>query len=121
MDTTIKISIENKIYNATLEQNETAKQFTNLLPQEFNMNELNRNEKYVYLNVELPTKPYSPKHIEAGDIMLYGNNCLVVFYKSFDTPYSYTKIGHIERLEDLGNKNVTISFERWEKYTLFAI
>ena len=40
------------------------------------------------------------------------NNCLVVFYKSFDTSYSYTKIGHIENFEDLGNKNVTIKFEK---------
>ena len=44
--------------------------------------------------------------------MLYGNNCLVVFYKSFNTSYSYTKIGHIENLSDLGNKNVIIKFEK---------
>jgi hypothetical protein len=44
--------------------------------------------------------------------MLYGNNCLVVFYKSFDTSYSYTKIGHIESLNELENKNVLIKFEK---------
>lgn len=44
--------------------------------------------------------------------MLYGNNCLVVFYKSFDTSYSYTKIGHIDNLSDLGSRNITIKFER---------
>lgn len=112
MNETIKVNINNKIYTVTLEQNETAKQFEKMLPQSFNMNELNGNEKYVYLDKTLSTNPYSPKHIEAGDIMLYGNNCLVVFYKSFDTSYSYTKIGHIESLDDLGNKNVTIKFEK---------
>ena len=112
VDNTIKITINNKNYNATLEQNETAKQFFNMLPQEFSMNELNGNEKYVYLDNTLTTNPYNPKHIEAGDIMLYGNNCLVVFYKSFDTQYSYTKIGHIENFDDLGNKNITIKFEK---------
>lgn len=49
--------------------------------------------------------------IEAGNIMLYGNNCLVVFYKFFDTSYSYTKIDHIENLSDIGNGNIIIKFK----------
>ena len=112
MNTTIKVNIDNKSYTAKLEQNDTAKEFLNMLPQEFNMSELNGNEKYVYLNTNLFTNPYNPKHIEAGDIMLFGNDCLVVFYKSFDTPYSYTKIGHIVGLNTLDNKNISIKFEK---------
>ena len=112
MSTTIKVDIDNKTYTAKLEQNETAKKIINMLPQEFNMNELNGNEKYVYLDTTLPTNSYNPKHIESGDIMLYGNNCLVIFYKSFDTSYSYTKIGHIEDLNELENKNISIKFEK---------
>ena len=108
----VKATIKGKQYTIQLEDNETAKGFANLLPQEFNMSDLNGNEKYIYLNKTLPTNSYSPKHIETGDIMLYGNDCLVVFYKSFDTPYSYTKIGHIENFVDLGSKNVVIKFER---------
>lgn len=108
----INVIIDGKIYNTTLEKNETAQSFANMLPQEYNMSELNGNEKYIYLDNALPTNSYNPKHIECGDIMLYSNNCLVVFYKSFDTLYSYTKIGHIENFEDLGNKNVTIKFEK---------
>ena len=52
-----------------------------------------------------------PFIIEAGDIMLFGNNCLVVFYKSFNSSYSYTKIGHIENLEELEKNNMLIRFE----------
>ena len=111
-DTDIKAIINNKEYKVDLENNDTVKSFLELLPQEFNMNELNGNEKYINLNTTLPTNSYSPKHIDAGDIMLFGNNCLVVFYKSFDTSYSYTKIGHIDNLPDLGNRNITIRFEK---------
>lgn len=107
----IQLIINGKTYNAKIEENKTAQSFVNMLPVEYNMNELNGNEKYVYLENTLPTNQYSPKRIEAGDIMLYGNNCLVVFYKSFDTLYSYTKIGHIENLSDLGNGNVNIKFK----------
>ena len=108
----IKVSINDKEYDAIIENNETAKTFVSLLPQEFNMEELNGNEKYFYMGNSLPTNSYNPKHIEKGDIMLYGNNCLVVFYKSFDTSYSYTKIGHIDNLPDLGNDTVIVKFEK---------
>ena len=107
----LKVIIDGKTYNAKIEENETAQSFVNMLPVEYNMSELNGNEKYIYLDNTLPTNSYSPEHIEKGDIMLYGNNCLVVFYKSFNTSYSYTKIGHIEDLSDLGNGNIIIRFE----------
>lgn len=95
-----------------LEDNETALEFSKLLPLTVDMKELNGNEKYVYLDNSLPTNPYNPKHIEAGDVMIFGDNCLVVFYKSFDTSYSYTKIGHIDNLPNLGNKDVTVTIDK---------
>ena len=112
MENTIIVTIDNENYNMVLEQNETAKQFQEILPQKFNMNELNGNEKCVYLDTTLSTNSYNPKHIEAGDVMLFGNDCLVVFYKSFDTTYNYTKIGHIENLKDLGKSNITAEFRK---------
>ena len=110
--TNINVSINNKKYNAIIENNETTKTFISLLPQEYNMSELNENEKYIYLDKTFPTNSYKPNHIEKGDIMLYGNNCLVVFYKTFDTSYSYTKIGHIDNLPDLGNDSIIVKFEK---------
>ncbi len=108
----IKVTINDKIYNINLENNNTVEEFINLLPQEYNMNDLNNNEKYVYIDKSLSTNSYNPKHIEKGDVMLFGNNCLVIFYESFETSYSYTKIGHIDNLDDLGNGSIIAKFEK---------
>ena len=111
-DNNMIVIINDKEYKVDLEDNETVKNFLNILPKEFNMSELNGNEKYVYMDESLPTNPVNPKRINAGDIMLYGDNCLVIFYKSFDTSYSYTRIGHIDDLPNLGNENITVKFEK---------
>ena len=108
----VKVLIDKKGYTINLEDNETAKEFVNMLPLELNMNELNGNEKYIYLDTTLPTNSSNPKRINVGDVMLYGDNCLVIFYKSFDTSYSYTKIGHIDNLPNLGNDSISVKFEK---------
>lgn len=108
----IKVIINDIEYNINLEENETAKEFIKMLPQEYTMNELNGNEKYTYLDKSLPTDSYNPNQINKGDIMLFGDNCLVIFYKTFNTNYSYTKIGHIDNLQDLDNNNIKVKFTR---------
>ena len=108
----MKITINNKEYTINLEDNETVKELVSLLPLELNMSELNGNEKYVYLDESLPTNSYNPKHINSGDIMLFGDNCLVIFYDSFNTSYSYTKIGHIDNLPNLGNGSIKVVIDK---------
>lgn len=108
----MKLIINGKQYTANLESNETVERLINMLPLELNMSELNGNEKYIYLNENLPVNQYNPKEIKVGDIMLYGSNCLVIFYKSFNTSYSYTKIGHIDNLPDLGSDSIYVKLEK---------
>ncbi len=109
---TINVVIDGKNYIANLENNETVLEFLKMLPLTLHMSELNGNEKYYYLDNTLPTNFVNPENIEAGDIMLYGDDCLVIFYESFKTSYSYTKIGHIENMPHLDSNSITIQFTR---------
>ena len=107
---TIKINISGNDYTVKLENNETADSFMNILPKEYQMREANGNQKYVYLEYKLPVNEKAVKQIEAGDLMLDGEDCIILFYKSVKTSRKYTKIGHVEDLPHLGNSNITARF-----------
>lgn len=111
----LKITIGTSSFSASLENNATAKAFKEQLPLTLIMSELNNNEKYTDLEESLPTNSSNPKTIQNGDLMLYGSNTLVLFYKTFSTSYDYTKIGKIDNPEDLakalGSGNVSVTFE----------
>ena len=112
----LTVEIGGRGFSAIPEDNATAGAFSGLLPLTLDMNELNGNEKYCYLSQSLPSRPEKIGKIQAGDIMLYGDNCLVIFYKSFSTSYRYTRIGRIENPSALesavGKGNVTVEFKR---------
>lgn len=98
-----------------LEANATALAFTERLPQTFQMNDLHENEKYVYVDQSFPTNPTKQEQVRAGDVMVYGDNCIVLFYKDVKTSVHYTKIGEVVDL-DLGalfdgTDTVTVQFE----------
>lgn len=114
-DNKVTVTINGKQFNAVLYENETAEAFKSMLPMTITMNELNGNEKYYYFNQSLPTNSARPGTIREGDLMLYGSSCLVLFYETFQSSYSYTKIGYIEDTTGLqnalGSGNVTVRYE----------
>lgn len=114
-DGKIKISVGEKVFSATLFQSPAAEEFFSLLPLEMDMEELNGNEKYFYMDTSLPRDASCPGSVREGDIMLYGDSCIVIFYEGRPTTYSYTQLGRIEDprgLEEvLGAENVTVKIE----------
>lgn len=86
-------------FAVTLEDNPTARAFLQMLPLSLEMPDLNDNEKHVRLPGGLPTNATRPGTIRTGDVMLYGNDTFVVFYKTFPSGYSYTRIGRVTRLD----------------------
>ncbi|WEK71164.1 MAG: cyclophilin-like fold protein [Candidatus Chryseobacterium colombiense] len=112
----IKIKAGSQTFTATLLDNNAAKTFKEMLPLTINMTELNGNEKYFDLSQSLPTNSFNPGTIQNGDLMLYGSKTLVLFYKTFSTSYSYTKLGKIDDTAGLatalGSGNVTVAIEK---------
>ena len=111
----INLIVNNKTFSATLNNNETTRELIAMFPMTIQMSDLHSNEKYNYLDSSLTTNSSTPRRINAGDIKLYGNSCLVVFYDSFSNSYSYTDLGRVDNVNDfvseLGSGSVNITFE----------
>lgn len=115
MNRNLTVTIGTASFAALLEDNASARAFAAMLPLEVRMDELNGNEKYTTLSTSLPTAPAVPDMIETGDLMLWGSECLVLFYASFPTSYSYTRLGRIVDPAGLaaavGYGSATVRFE----------
>ncbi|MCD8788803.1 hypothetical protein K1Y15_06380 [Mammaliicoccus sciuri] len=111
---TVKIKVEDTIFTANFFDNPTAIEIENLLPLKLTMKELNNNEKYYNFPQNFSKNPQFIKQINKGDIMLYQDNCLVIFYKDFTTNIQYTPIGKINNVENLGiignSSDISVSF-----------
>ncbi len=93
------ITIGGQDFLVKLYENSATEQLVDMLPLHITMDELNGNEKYYYLDAGLPTDSSVPSGIREGDLMLYGSDCLVLFYKSFTTSYRYTPLGYMEDIQ----------------------
>lgn len=110
----IEIVVGDQNFPTVLYKNKTTDALMARLPMTLDMNDMNENEKYYYFSNSLPTNSERPSEIRAGDLMLYGSDCLVLFYESFSSSYSYTALGHVENAvglaSALGSGNLQVSF-----------
>ena len=111
----MRLTVNGTEFNAEFLNTKAAEEFKAMLPLTLDMSELNGNEKYFYLDGRLTADSENVGKINSGDIMLYGSNCIVLFYESFSTPYSYTRIGKIKDPDGLknavGKGGVTVEFK----------
>lgn len=101
-------------FAVTLADTDAARAFATRLPMTLDMTDLNDNEKKFDLPSNLPANLTRPGTIRNGDLMLWGNNTVVVFYKTFDSPYSYTRLGKVSDpaslAQALGRGGVRVQF-----------
>lgn len=111
----LNLTVNGQTFSATLADTPAARALLAQLPLSVTMQELNGNEKYYNLPESLPTDAQRPGSIQAGDLMLYGTDCLVLFYEDFSTSYSYTRLGALDNPEGLaqavGSGAVTVSWQ----------
>ena len=113
-ETRINIHINGKTFSATLEDNEAANELYEIIKNDgltIGMSDYSGFEKVGALGHML-TSNDKQTTTEAGDIVLYQSNQIVMFYGS--NSWSYTKLGKIDDLsgwEDaLGSGDITAEF-----------
>lgn len=115
-DTTVKMNVQvgGTTFTATLEQNAAVDALVDMMrdaPVVLQMSDYAGFEKVASLGASLPTNN-SQTTTQAGDIVLYSGNQIVIFYGS--NSWSYTRLGKIDDLtgweEALGSGDVTVTF-----------
>ena len=110
----MKVQVGDSTFTAILENNAAADALVDMMEEEpvvIRMNDYAGFEKVGLLGESLPSNN-SQTTTEAGDIVLYQGNQIVMFYGS--NSWSYTRLGRIDDLtgweEALGSGDVTVTF-----------
>ena len=110
------MTIGERRFAITLADTEAARSFAAMLPLTLDMEELNGNEKKKELPRPLPTDASRPGTIRNGDLLLWGSRTVVVFYLTFESPYSYTRLGRVDDPsvlpQSLGRHDVRVVFSK---------
>lgn len=110
----MNVQIGGSTFIATLAENEAVDALVEMMeqaPVTIEMSDYSGFEKVGPLGTSLPTSNRQTT-AQAGDIVLYQGNQIVMFYGS--NSWSYTRLGHIDDLtgweEALGSGDVTVTF-----------
>ena len=111
---TMNVQVGDASFTAALEENDAVSALIEMMeegPVTIEMDDYSGFEKVGPLGTSLPASN-SQTTTQAGDIVLYQGNQIVMFYGS--NSWSYTRIGHITDLtgweEALGSGSVTVTF-----------
>ena len=93
----ISVTVNDAPFTATIEDAAAGRELLACMPLTLQMEELHGNEKYCYTGQDFGGEQYMPNTIEAGDLMVFGSDCLVLFYETFaNGGWSYARVGKID-------------------------
>ncbi len=96
----IKTIINDIIFNTTVEDNLSAKEFLEILPLSVYMNKEKDSYSH-FINYKLDKNETANHKLGIGDILLEGNNKIVIVTSTNSTDKKYTKIASIDNPENL--------------------
>ena len=110
----MKVQVGDVVFSATLEENEAVSALVEMMresPVVIQMSDYSGFEKVGSLGTSLSASN-SQTTTQAGDIVLYNGNQIVIFYGS--NSWSYTRLGHVDDLtgwkDALGSGDVIVTF-----------
>lgn len=111
----IQVTVNDTPFRATIEDTAAGQELLARMPLTLSMEELHGNEKYCYTGESFGGESFVPDTIEAGDLMLFGSDCLVLFYETFaNGGWAYTCVGKIDDPSGLadacGSGTATVTF-----------
>lgn len=113
----VTVTVNGVSFTATLADTPAAQQLAGMLPLTLESSELNGNEKYARLDTPLSTEGQAvPDTIEAGDVMLYSSDTVVLFYEAHaNGVWPYVPLAHIDDAsglaEAVGSGDVEVTYE----------
>jgi hypothetical protein len=110
-DRLLGVEINKTLFILELEDTETAKDLLYMSPFSLIM-EKDNNSLKGYLKTSLSINSSYINKAKSGDLMLFNNNCLVLFNKETVLDDNYILIGHINDLEIPNNNQLEVSFVR---------
>ena len=116
VENTVNVTINGKIFTASLSDNSSAEAFKNLLKEKditIDMHDYGNFEKVGSLGMTLPRNDEQIT-TEPGDIILYQGNQITIYYDT--NSWSFTRLGKIENITQselmsaMGTGNATVTF-----------
>ena len=113
----ISVIVNDVTFTATIEDTAAGQELLARMPLTLSMEELHGNEKYCYTGEAFGGEEYVPSTIESGDLMVFGSDCLVLFYETFaNGGWGYARVGKIDDPSGLadacGSGTAMVTFEQ---------
>ena len=110
-DKLLGVEINDNFYVIELEDTEIAKDLLYMSPFKLNM-EKEQKSLRGYLNNSLSGDGSYFSKASVGDVMLYNNNCLVIFLEDEELDDNYALIGRIANFGTINDNTIEVSFVR---------